>query len=297
MAERPGAIRIGVGGWTYEPWRGTFYPATLPRKQELNYAAGQLTSIEIDGTYYRLQKPESFARWRNETPEDFIFSLKAPRFCTNRRVLAEAGAAIERFLASGLTALQDKLGPINWQFMPTKKFDPEDFASFLRLLPKRVDGREIRHAVEVRHESFRCPDFVAMAREHGIAIVLTGDSKYPQIADNTAPFAYVRIMGTKATEPLGYSRSALDLWAHRARDLAAGVIPEGIRTVAPDQPGARDVFLYVISGHKVSNPVAAGELIRRVGEDASQRAPTARNRSRRASEPAGSIDAQSAATE
>ncbi len=272
-----GHIRIGVGGWTYEPWRGTFYPAALPRKQELNHAAGRLTSIEIDGTYYRLQKPESFARWRDETPDDFVFSLKAPRFVTNRRVLAEAGPAIERFLASGITELQDKLGPINWQFMPTKKFDPEDFARFLRLLPKRADGLEMRHAVEVRHQSFHAPDFVAMAREHGVAIVLAGDSKYPQLADHTAPFVYVRIMGTEATEPLGYSPSALDLWAARARDLAAGVIPQGVQIAAPDEPqaGARDVYLYVISGFKERNPAAAIELINRVGKKP-QRATPAR---------------------
>jgi uncharacterized protein YecE (DUF72 family) len=303
MTKRPcSAIRIGVGGWTYEPWRGTFYPVALPRKQELAYAARQLTSIEIDGTYYRLHKPESFARWRDETPDHFVFSLKAPRFVTNRRVLADAGAAMERFFVSGITELQDKLGPINWQFMPTKQFDPEDFASFLRLLPKRIDGLEIRHAVEVRHESFGLPDFVALAREHGVAIVLAGDSKYPQIADYTAPFVYVRLMGTQETEPLGYSSSALDLWAHRARDLAAGVVPQEIRTVAPGKHGAaaRDVYLYVISGHKVRNPAAAGELIRRVGENSSERAPIARSRLRRASEgttPVATIDAQNEATE
>ena len=216
-------------------------------------------------------------------------------------MLADAGAAMERFFASGITGLQDKLGPINWQFMPTKQFDPEDFASFLRLLPKRVDGLEIRHAVEVRHETFGSPDFVALAREHGVAIVLAGDFRYPQIGDNTAPFVYIRIMGTQQTEPLGYSSSALDLWAHRAQDLAAGVIPNEIRTVAPGKPGAaaRDVYLYVISGHKVRNPAAAGELIRRVSENSSRRAPAARNRSRRASEraPVRMSDAQSGATD
>ena len=283
MTKRPrGAIRIGVGGWTYAPWRGGFYPATLPRKQELTYAASQLTSIEIDGTYYRLQRPESFARWRDETPDDFKFSLKAPRFVTNRRVLADAGAAIERFFASGVTALQEKLGVISWQFMPTKKFDPEDFAGFLRLLPKRADGLELRHAVEVRHESFRSPEFVAIARAQGVAIVLAGDSKYPQIADPTAPFVYVRIMGTQQTEPLGYSSSALDVWARRASDLAAGIIPSELQTLASRQPGAtaRDVYLYVISGHKEHNPAAAGELIRRVGENAPQHARASRSRSR-----------------
>jgi uncharacterized protein YecE (DUF72 family) len=282
VTKRPrGAIRIGVGGWTYAPWRGSFYPARLPQKQELTYAASQLTSIEIDGTYYRLQKPESFARWRDETPDDFRFSLKAPRFVTNRRVLAEAGGAIERFFASGVTELKEKLGVINWQFMPTKKFDPEDFAHFLRLLPKRADGLDLRHAVEVRHESFRSPDFVALAREQGVGIVLAGDSKYPQIVDDTVPFVYARIMGTQEAEPLGYSPSALDLWARRASDLAAGSIPRDMQTLAPHQAGAaaRDVYLYVISGHKERNPAAAGELIRRVGESAP---PQASNR--RASE-------------
>jgi uncharacterized protein YecE (DUF72 family) len=246
-----GTIRIGIGGWTYEPWRGVFYPDKLPRKRELEYAASQLTSIEINGTYYGSQKPETFAKWHDETPDDFVFSLKAPRYATNRRVLAEAGETIERFFASGVMALKDKLGPINWQFMPTKKFDAADFEAFLKLLPKNVDGRAIRHVVEVRHESFRTPEFVALVRAHGVAIVLAGDSEYPGITDITAPFVYARIMGTQESEPLGYSDPALDLWAKRAKAWAAGT----------DHP---DVYLYVISGHKVLNPAAARALIERV---------------------------------
>ena len=226
-----GSIHIGVGGWTYEPWRGTFYPVKLPQTRELEYAASRLTSIEINGTYYGSQKPSSFAKWRDETPSDFVFSVKGPRFATNRRVLAEAGGSIERFFSSGVMELRDKLGAVNWQFLPTKRFDPSDFEAFLKLLPKVVDGRAIRHAVEVRHDSFRDPDFVAMAREHAVAIVLAGDSRYPQIADATAPFIYARVMGTQESEPLGYSEPTLDLWAERARKLALGRTPDGLTTI------------------------------------------------------------------
>src|SRR5580692_11101666 len=178
-----GTIRIGVGGWTYEPWRGAFYPADLTQKRELEFASRQLTSIEINGTFYGAQKPETFAKWRDETPDGFVFSLKAPRFATNREVLADAGRTVARFLAGGVLELKDKLGPINWQLLPTKKFDPADFEGFLKLLPKEQSGRALRHVVEVRHESFRSPDFIALAREHGVAVVIAGDSRYPQIAD------------------------------------------------------------------------------------------------------------------
>jgi uncharacterized protein YecE (DUF72 family) len=278
------AIRIGVGGWTYEPWRGVFYPEGLPQKRELDYASRKLTSIEVNGTYYGSQKPETFAKWHDETPDDFVFSLKAPRFATNRRVLAEAGPSIERFFSGGVLELRDKLGPINWQFMATKKFDPEDFQAFLRLLPNSVEGRAIRHVVEVRHDSFRSADFVALAREHGIAIVVAGDSGYPQIGDATAPFVYARIMGTSEGEPAGYSDDALDGWVRCARAWVSGRSPEAVATVAPpldakggrdakpggdaragrDAKGGRDVFLYVISGHKVCNPAAAMAMIERL---------------------------------
>jgi uncharacterized protein YecE (DUF72 family) len=261
-----GRIRIGVGGWTFEPWRGTFYPQKLSQKRELEYASRQLTSIEVNGTYYGSQKPESFAKWHDETPDDFVFALKGPRFATNRRVLAEAGESIERFFNSGVMLLKDKLGPINWQFMGTKKFDPDDFAGFLKLLPKSIEGRSIHHAVEVRHDSFRSADFIALAREHEVAVIVAGDSKFPQIADVTAPFVYARIMGTEADEEIGYGKKTLDAWAARAKTWAAGKAPDDLEHVGAHKmaKGGRDVFLYVISGAKERNPAAAMALIERV---------------------------------
>ena len=262
---RSGVIRIGVGGWTYEPWRRSFYPSDLPQKRELEYASRQLTSIEINGTYYRSQKPETFQKWHDETPEGFVFSLKAPRFATNRKVLADAGESIERFLTSGVTALGPKLGPINWQFMATKKFDPEDFEAFLKLLPASHEGHTLRHAVEVRHESFRTQAFVEMIRARGVAAVISADGDFPQVADITAPFVYARIMGTREEEPLGYSEASLELWADRARTWAGGGLPEGMSYVGSNETAqARDVYLYVISGHKVRNPLAATALIERL---------------------------------
>ncbi len=226
-----------------------------------------LTSIEINGTYYGSQKPESFIKWREETPDGFVFSLKGPRFATNRRILAESGESIARFFASGVTELKEKLGPINWQFMATKKFDAEDFAKFLALLPKEIGGWPIRHAVEVRHASFATPEFVALMREHGVALITAGDSEFPQIADVTADFVYARIMGTQEKPKTGYAAKALDLWAKRAETWAEGGTPKDLASVAP--PAAkmpRDVFLYVISGFKENNPRAAEALIERVGK-------------------------------
>ncbi|MEZ2409594.1 uncharacterized protein YecE (DUF72 family) [Bosea sp. OAE752] len=264
MANAAGAIHIGIGGWVFEPWRGAFYPDGLPQKRELEYAASKLTSIEINGTYYGSQKPESFAKWREETPDDFVFALKGSRFCTNRRVLAEAGPSVEKFLTSGLTELRHKLGPINWQFMPTKKFDREDFEAFLKLLPKELDGIRLRHAVEVRHDSFRTPDFIALLREYGVAAITSADADYTQIADVTAPFVYARIMGTKEAEPKGYSEAGLARWTKAARVWAEGGVPEGLESIGPPaKVEKRDVFLYVISGDKVRNPAAAMELIAR----------------------------------
>jgi uncharacterized protein YecE (DUF72 family) len=262
-----GTIRIGVGGWTYAPWRGTFYPSDLPQKRELEYASRQLTSIEINGTYHGSQKPASFAKWRDETPDNFVFSVKAPRYAMNRSVLAEAGSTIERFLAGGVMELGHKLGAINWQFLPTKQFEPADFEAFLKLLPPEAAGRALRHVVEVRHESFRTADFVALLRTYGIGVVIAGDSTYPQIADATAPFFYARIMGTKPKEETGYSDAALNLWISRARALASGAAPEGLQRVAPQRADGlpRDVYMYVISGHKVHNPAAATSLVQRLG--------------------------------
>ncbi|HEY1999130.1 DUF72 domain-containing protein [Paraburkholderia sp.] len=260
-------IRIGIGGWTYAPWRGVFYPQDLTQKRELEYASRQLTTIEINGTFYGLQKPESYMKWHDETPDDFVFSLKAPRYATNRRVLAEAGDSIERFFASGLTHLKQKLGPINWQFATTKQFDAEDFEAFLALLPTKLDGHTLRHAVEVRHESFRDATFVALAHKYGVAIVLAGDSEYPQIANLTAPFVYARIMGTTDKQAQGYAKKALDDWTERARQLAAGAVPHDLQSVevrTAAKKGAHDVYLYIISGFKERNPAAAKAMIERL---------------------------------
>ncbi|BCF92416.1 MULTISPECIES: DUF72 domain-containing protein [Paraburkholderia] len=258
-------IRVGIGGWTFEPWRGVFYPKGLAQKRELEYASRQLTAIEINGTFYGSQKPATFAKWHDETPDDFMFALKAPRFATHRRVLAEARDSVERFVASGVLELKNKLGPINWQFPPTKQFDADDFGSFLELLPAKVDGQTLRHAVEVRHESFCDEAFVALARKHGVAIVVAGDSKYPQIADPTASFVYARIMGTEEANPSGYAKKALDKWTERAQTWAAGGAPDDLDTYARAAPKkARDVYLFVISGHKAHNPAAAMALIERI---------------------------------
>ena len=259
-------IHIGIGGWTFAPWRGTFYPKGLPQARELGFAARALTSIEVNGTFYRSQSPETFAKWHDEAPDGFVFALKAPRYATNRRVLAEAGESIERFVTGGIVALKDKLGPINWQFAATKQFDPDDFAAFLKLLPASHEGLALRHAVEVRHDSFRDPAFIALLREHGVAAVVAGDSAYPQIADVTAPFVYARIMGTVAEEPEGYAPAALDRWAARARAWADGGAPEDLPLIAAAAPQVpRDVYLYVISGAKERNPAAACALIKRLG--------------------------------
>lgn len=258
-------IKVGIGGWTFEPWRGVFYPDKLPQTRELAYAAEHLTSIEVNGTYYGSQKPATFRKWADEAPDGFVFSLKGSRYTTNRRVLAEAGPSIEKFVTSGIAELGPKLGPILWQFMPTKKFDPEDFAAFLALLPETVDGVKLRHAVEVRHASFAVPEFVDLARKHGVAIVYAHSDEHPEIADVTADFVYARLQKSKDKPATGYPPKELDEWAGRARVWAAGGAPEDLPLLS-GAPAAkpRDVFLYFISGAKVRNPAAAMALIERL---------------------------------
>ena len=261
-----GRVRVGVGGWSYAPWRQSFYPKGLAQKDELAYAAGRLTAIEINATFYRSQKPQTFAAWRDGVPEDFAFALKAPRYATNRKLLAEAGESVRRFTEGGIAELGDKLGPILWQLAPTKRFDPEDVAAFLALLPKEAKGRRLRHALEVRHESFRVPEMLELARRHGVAIVWAADSRYPEIADPTADFAYVRLMGTREGEPLGYDAAALDRRAEQLAALSRGAPPPGVELLSDrHEQKARDVFCFVISGHKASNPAAAMALIDRLG--------------------------------
>jgi uncharacterized protein YecE (DUF72 family) len=266
-AKNTANIRVGIGGWTFEPWRENFYPKGLSQKRELEYASQHVTSIEINGTYYGSQKPESFARWRAETPEGFVFSVKGPRFATNRRVLAEAGQSIERFLASGVTELKEKLGPLNWQFLPTKKFDPADFEEFLKLLPDKAGGLAIRHVVEVRHESFRVPEFVALLRKYNIATVLTDKADFPEIPDVTAPFVYLRLQRSAEKVETGYPPKELDKWAERARAWAGGGAPGDPKPIAAPEkkaPKSRDVFIYMINGFKPKAPAAAMALIERL---------------------------------
>jgi len=259
-------IRVGIGGWVFAPWRGEFYPKGLPQARELEHASRKLTAIEINGTFYRTQKPESFRKWAAETPDDFVFSVKGPQFATNRRVLAEAGESIERFFGSGVLELKSKLGPILWQMAPTKKFDPEDFEGFLALLPKQLDGRPIRHVVEVRQASFLVPAFIDLLRKFSVAVVLVESGKHPLIADVTSDFVYARLQGTSEKEKTGYPAKALDLWAKRAQTWAAGGAPDDLATVGGKAPakGKRDVFIYMISGAKVRAPAAAMALIERV---------------------------------
>ena len=267
MTNSSGAIRIGIGGWTYEPWRGTFYPEKWPQKRELEFASRAVTAIEINGTYYSSFKPASFAGWAETAPEGFVFAVKASRFCTNRKVLAEAGESVARFVGQGIVELGDKLGPILWQFMATKKFDAEDFGAFLKLLPAAEAGVALRHAIQVRHESFAVPEFVAMARAAGVAIVFADSAEYPAIADVTGDFVYARLENAREEEPAGYAPAELDRWAATARDWAAGGSPPGLPYAAaePAPRGARDAFVFFINGAKVRAPAGAKALIDRLG--------------------------------
>jgi uncharacterized protein YecE (DUF72 family) len=253
-------IRVGIGGWSFDPWRKTFYPKEVPRARELAYASRALTSIEINGTYYRTQSPKSFRQWHDETPDGFAFSVKASRFATNRRVLGEAGPSIARFLESGLTELKTKLGPLLWQFAPPKKFDEPDFEAFLKVLPKAQDGLRLRHAVEVRHASFCSESFVALARKYEAAIVFADSEKYPPIADVTADFVYARLMRAKAPVKTGYASAELKRWKDYAKTWADGGSPgETLAKAAPKK--RRDVFVYMINGAKERAPAAAVALL------------------------------------
>jgi uncharacterized protein YecE (DUF72 family) len=259
------AVRVGIGGWTYDDWRnGNFYPAGWPHSRELEYASRRLTTIEINSTYHGTQKPASFAKWRDESPDGFVFSVKASRFATNRRVLADAGESIERFIGSGLAELGAKLGPIVWQFAPTKRFEAEDFEAFLNLLPMQLDGLALRHVLDVRHPSFMCAEYLALARRHRAATVFADTDDHPSFADLTGGLVYARLMRCQADEPTGYAPEALTRWAERAAHWAAGGEPADLPRVDEPTPAAgapREVFMFFISGAKERAPHAAMGLI------------------------------------
>lgn len=245
-------IHVGVGGWTFEPWRDNFYPAGLPHSRELHYASRHLTAIEVNGTFYSTFKPPTFAKWRDETPEGFVFSLKANRFTTHRRDLATAGESVERFVGSGIAELGDKLGPLLWQFMPTKVFDAQQVDAFLSLLPREVQGRPLRHVLDVRHPSFACEAYLDVLAKHGATTVYTDSEKFPSIPHALSDLAYLRLMRSAADVPTGYAPAAIGEWVRGAREWTGS-------------SGAKEAFVFFINGAKERAPAAAMEFLRQLG--------------------------------
>jgi uncharacterized protein YecE (DUF72 family) len=287
---KPGTIRIGISGWTYKPWRGVFYPSKLPQKQELPFAASRFPSIEINGTFYGLQKPQDFESWRTSTPDDFVFAVKGSRYITHMKRLNDIEIPLANFLASGLLNLRQKLGPILWQFPPRMKFDAARFESFLKILPKdtqeaaalarkhdaRLDGRSVtdadgrrrmRHAFEIRHESFVCADFIELLRQYGAGLVVADTVQWPLLMDLTADFVYCRLHGSEELYVSGYDEEALDDWAALIRAWAAGDDPRQAKRVLPpvdSRSEGRDVYVYFDNDAKVRAPADAASLINRL---------------------------------
>lgn len=261
-------IRTGIGGWLYPDWRkGNFYPAGLPQKRELEYAARTLGAIEINGTYRSLQKPESFRRWREATPAGFVFAVKGSAYVSNRKALASSGEALARFFAQGLEELGDRLGPILWQLMGTKKFDPGDIAAFFDLLPRELNGLPLRHAIETGHESFACAEFVDLARKADVAIVWCEQPGRTPIADRTAEFAYLRCKNLEAANPTGYAPKDIARIASLCRAWRNGEAPPALPYAgnpADSQGRAGEVFAFMINGAKERAPAAALALAERL---------------------------------
>ena len=285
--------RIGISGWTYPPWRATFYPQTLPHKRELAFASRQFNSIEINGSFYSLQRPSSYKTWYEQTPENFVFSVKGGRFITHMKKLKDVDTAVANFFASGLLELREKLGPILWQFPPGFAFNADRFREFFKLLPsdtklaarlaRRHDDklshgattsadarRPIRYAVEIRHESFKTPPFIELLREFNIALVFADSARrFPYAEDLTADFIYCRLHGDEELYVSGYSDSALDWWAERIRKWQRGSAPKDASCCAPGQRGSkakrRDAFIYFDNDAKVRAPFDALSLSRRLG--------------------------------
>lgn len=260
-------VRVGIGGWTYAPWRDNFYPPKFVQSRELEFASRHVTAVEVNGTFYRAQRPATYAKWASETPDGFVFSMKAPRFTTNRKNLADAGKSIKDFVEGGLAELGDRLGPINWQMPMSKAFDPDDLAPFLDALPRSLDGRPLRHVLEVRHESFFCQEYLDLARSQGVATVFTDSEDHPSFADITGDFVYARLMRSESAIETGYTARALSAWAKRATTWAQGGEPDDLpridKTSASKVP--RDVFIYFISAAKERNPAAAMALLAKLG--------------------------------
>lgn len=242
-------VRIGIGGWTYPPWRGSFYPQKLPQAKELEYASRQLGAIEINATFYSRQSAKSWEKWGNTVPDDFQFAIKGSRFCVTRTRLAEGAEGINNFFAQGFTSLGPKLGPIMWQFAPRRKFERDDIAGFIDLLPANLDGLELRHAIEPRHESFRDERFFELCRARNIAVVLDDSDDYPVIEADTSDFAYARLQRMSEDIPTGYDEKALSRFVERARQW---------------RDGKRDAYIFMINGAKVRAPAAALALQERL---------------------------------
>jgi uncharacterized protein YecE (DUF72 family) len=259
-------IRVGIGGWTFAPWRDNFYPKGLVQRRELEYASRKLTAIEVNGTYYGAQKPATYAKWASETPEGFVFSAKAPMRIMQSRTLARTGPQIEDFLG-GIASLGDRLGPIVWQFDANQRIARESFTEFLQLLPGAIEGRALRHVLDVRDPDFVDAEYVALARKHNMATVFTDSDEHPSFGDVTADFVYARLMRARAEIPTGYTEHELATWWQRAREWAQGGQPDGLPYLSPETAPVRkrDVFVYFISAAKERNPAAAMALIQRLG--------------------------------
>ena len=282
-----GTVRIGISGWTYAPWRGNFYPAGLLHSDELSYASRQVDTIEINGTFYSLQRPDTFARWYDETPEGFVFAVKGPRFITHIRRLREIATPLANFFASGVLRLEEKLGPVLWQLPPSFRFSADRLDDFFAQLPRDTEAaaalaehrsewlserswtetkrrRQLRHAIEIRHQSFLDPAFIALLRRHRVALVFANSVAWPYTEDVTADFAYLRLHGSEELYASGYSDEALDHWAARIRLWAQGREPDDARLIAPGaeraRQGPRDVFVYFDNDAKVRAPVDARSL-------------------------------------
>lgn len=281
-----GVIRVGISGWTYEPWRGVFYPKGLRREDELAYAASQFRAIEVNGTFFAMQRPDIFAGWAAQVPADFAFAVKAPRHITHVLRLSEPRTPVANFIASGVLRLGVHLGPILWQFPANFRFDAKRIAPFLRMLPRDTGSaallgrqhdnslrappwldvefrRPLRHAFEVRHDSFRCREFIDLLAEHAVALVYSDSPGLPVSIDVTADFVYCRLRGAPRSD--GYDHATLDVWARRAKVWAMGGEPADTERIGGKAPvRKRDVFIFFDNDPKVRAPANAAELIRRL---------------------------------